>query len=71
MSCEKAYSVVKYTYGFGKRYFKITIFFPLKIKLDKILLAKRAKHELSLTAVLSQGLLELGGRMCSPGTFSL
>lgn len=42
-----------------KQDFKIAIFF-LKIKLDKILLAGRAKHKLSIATMLSQEFLELG-----------
>ena len=33
-------------------------FFFLKINLDKIVLAKKAKHKLSIAAILSQGFLE-------------
>lgn len=55
MSCEKAYSILKYTSVCRNQDFKITISFSLKIKLDRIFLAKRAKHELSISAVLSQG----------------
>ena len=58
MSFKKAYSTLKYTYVFGKQDSKITFFFSLKINLDKILLAERAKHKLSIAAALSWGFLE-------------
>lgn len=53
-----------------KQDFKIAIFF-LKIKLDKILLAGRAKHKLSIATMLSQEFLELGRTTWSPETFWL